>query len=112
MKKIIFAIAFIIFTGSTALLAGNLRAYLSYATFTSPDGPYIETYLSIHANSVKFVKLENDRFQGTVNILMTFNQDNEIKAYKKYELKSPEVKDTSNMDFHFIDQHIAEVKSC
>ena len=104
MKKIIFAIAFIIFTGSTALLAGNLRAYLSYATFTSPDGPYIETYLSIDASSVKFVKLENDKFQGTVNILMTFNQDNEIKAYKKYELKSPEVKDTSNMDFHFIDQ--------
>jgi len=104
MKKIILIITFTILTGSTGLMAENLWAYLSYATFNSPEGPYIETYLSIDATSVKFVKLENDKFQGTVNIIMTFKQNNEIKAFKKYELKSPEVEDTTKMDFHFIDQ--------
>ena len=104
MKKIIIAIAFIIFSTSSGLLAGNLRAYLSYATFTSPDGPYIETYLSVDAASIKFVELENEKFQGTVNIIMTFNQNNEIKAFKKYELKSPVLDDTMNLNFHFIDQ--------
>lgn len=105
MKKI-FPLVFILvslFPG-TGMQAGNLWAFLSYSTFNSPDGPYIETYLSVAGKSVKFVKLENGKFQATVNILMTFKQENEIKAFKKYELYSPEIEDTVLVDFQFIDQ--------
>jgi len=83
---------------------GNLWAYLTYATFESPEGPYIETYLAVDARTIVFKQLEDGKFMGTVNILMTFKQNNEIKAFKKYELKSPEVGDTTKLDFHFIDQ--------
>ena len=104
--KTIFSLVFILVFAlpGSGILAGNLWAFLSYATFNSPEGPYVETYLSIAANSVKFVKNDQGRYQATVNILMTFKQENEIRAFKKYELHSAEIDDTLAMDFQFIDQ--------
>ncbi len=104
MKKIhgILIIAGLLF--ASAAPARNLWAFLSYASFNSPEGPYLETYLSVAANSVLFVKQENGRYKATVNVLMTFKQGNEIKAFRKYELASQEVADTANLSFYFIDQ--------
>ena len=105
MKKI-FPVIFILmatFPG-TSIQAGNLWAFLSYSTFNSPEGPFIETYLSVAANSVKFVKNDNGKYQATVNILMTFKQDDTIKAFKKYELSSSEIEDTLKTNFQFVDQ--------
>ncbi len=82
----------------------NLWAFLSYSTFNSPEGPYIETYMTVAGNSVKYIKLENGKFQATVNVLMTFKQNDVIKAFKKYELKSPEIDDTVSNNYEFIDQ--------
>lgn len=90
--------------GGTSASAKNLWAYLTYATFNSPEGPYIETYLSIAGNSVKWIKQSDGKYKATVNVLMTFKDKNDIKAFKKYELKSNEVADTSNLNFQFIDQ--------
>ncbi|MEI6455515.1 MAG: GWxTD domain-containing protein [bacterium] len=84
--------------------AKNLWAFLTYSTFNSPDGPYIETYISIAGNSVQFVKNERGKFQATVNILMTFKQGDAIKTFSKYELPSPELTDTTNINLYFIDQ--------
>jgi len=104
MKRYTIIIFLVMVSGMASVTGGNLWAYLTYSTFYSPDGPYIETYLAIDAKSVKYTKTSNGKFQGTVNILMTFKQNSEIKAFKKYELKSPAVADTSKLDFHFIDQ--------
>ncbi len=85
--------------------AKNLNGFLSYATFYSPtDGPYVETYLSIVGNSVNYLKLENGLFQGTIEVTMIFRNDDEIVDFSKYEVLSPEVKDTSNINSSFIDQ--------
>ena len=84
--------------------ARNLWAYLTYTTFNSPEGPYVETYLSIADNSVKWVKQENGKYLATVNVLMMFKQDKAIKAFKKYELKSNEISDTNDLSLQFIDQ--------
>ncbi|MHC1707230.1 MAG: GWxTD domain-containing protein [Bacteroidales bacterium] len=85
--------------------SGNIQAYLSYCTFISPkDGPYIETYLSVYAKSITFRKISDSSFQGSVGITMIFKQNHEVKNFKKYELKSPVVKDTNALDFSFIDQ--------
>ena len=57
MKK--YYILFISLIVAFNVNANKLQAYLSYATFLSPaDGPYIETYLSVVGNSVKFIKNE------------------------------------------------------
>jgi GWxTD domain-containing protein len=83
----------------------NLRAYLSYSVFYSPEhGPYLETYLTILGKSVVFVKNDNGRFQGTVLVTMLFKQNDSIKDYRKYELHSPEVDDTTTINFSFLDQ--------
>jgi GWxTD domain-containing protein len=102
MKKSIFLFA--IFILPFFAEARNLWAFLTYGTFNSPDGPYVETYLSVAGNSVNYVKTVNGKFQATVNILMTFKQNNEIKAFKKYELNSPGIDDTTKVNYEFIDE--------
>jgi GWxTD domain-containing protein len=81
--------------------ARNLWAFLTYSTFNSPEGSYVETYLTIAGNSVRYQKLDNGTYQATINILMTFRQGIEIKAFSKYELKSPEIQDTTSADLYF-----------
>ena len=104
MKRLVFLIVWAALLIPPGTQARNIWAYLSYATFSSPEGPYIETYLSIEASTVLFVWQEDGNYQGTVNIIMTFKQNNEIRAFKKYELKSPVVADTLKRNFQFIDQ--------
>lgn len=84
--------------------AKNVWAFLTYSTFNSPEGPYIETYLTVAGNSVKYVKKENGKFQATVNVLMTFKQNAIIKAFKKYDLNSPEIEDTTKNTYEFLDE--------
>jgi GWxTD domain-containing protein len=86
-----------------------LWAFLTYSTFNSPEGPYVETYLTVAGNTVTFIKKDNGKFQATVNILMTFKLNNEIKAFKKYELNSPEIDDTTKTLFQFIDEQRYQV---
>lgn len=95
--------AILVICGSS-LSAKNLWAYLTYATFNSPEGPYVETYLSVAGNSVKWIKQENGKFKATVNVLMMFKDKKDIKSFKKYELNSNELADTANLNFQFIDQ--------
>jgi len=105
MKKTLFFIIFsVLILGGSSVSAKNLWAYLTYATFNSPQGPYVETYLSIAGNSVKWIKQDNGKFKATVNVLMTFKEKGDIKAYKKYELNSNELADTADLNFQFIDQ--------
>ncbi|MCX6251643.1 MAG: GWxTD domain-containing protein [Bacteroidetes bacterium] len=89
--------------------AKNLWAFLTYASFSSPQGPYVETYLTVAGNTVKYLKKENGKYQASVNILITFKQKNVIKAFKKYELNSPEIDDSSKNDYQFIDEQRFQV---
>jgi GWxTD domain-containing protein len=83
----------------------NLNANLSFTVFYSPDiGPYVETYLSIAGNSVNFVKNDNNNFQASVEVLILFMKGNEVINYDKYQLFSPELQDTSQILFSFLDQ--------
>jgi GWxTD domain-containing protein len=78
---------------------------MTYATFYSPvDGPYVETYLTVVGNSVKFIKNQNGKFQGSIQITIIFKKDSLIKDFKKYNLMSPEVTDTAGINLNFIDQ--------
>lgn len=85
--------------------AADVTAYLTYATFNVPEkGPYIETYLSVIGNSVKFVKNAKGNYQGVVDIAINFSQNGVIKNARKYTLNSPEVSDTTKGFPNFIDQ--------
>ncbi len=104
MKKIFFVLAFLAAFASGAE-ARKLSASLNYATFYSPaDGPYLETYLSVAGHSVVFQKIDNGMFRAAIDITMIFRKNDTVMNFKKYELLSPEVADTSVVDFNFIDQ--------
>jgi len=105
MKKIISLFVLVLLVSSFSSQARDLKAYLFYCTFLSlEDGPFIETYISVDGNSVNFIEMDNGKFQGTLEITMMFKLDGEIKDFKKYELLSPDISDTTNINFHFIDQ--------
>jgi len=104
MKKTFLVLCLgIILSASNHLQARSLWAFLTYTTFNSPEGPFVETYLSFAGNSLKYLKLENGKYQASVNVLMTFKQNEEIKAFKKYTFSSPEIADTTLVNLNFID---------
>lgn len=87
------------------LANSKVTAYLTYAAFNVPSKtPYLETYLSIIGNSVNFVKNASGKFQGAVEISISFLQDGAIKNAQKYTLNSPETIDTGLAYPNFIDQ--------
>lgn len=83
-----------------------LDVQFDYCQFTSSDNrSFIETYLSVDGNSTKFKQTEDGNFQSKIEVEFIFyNNNNEIKKVDKYNLLSPIVEDTSNIDFVFLDQ--------
>jgi GWxTD domain-containing protein len=104
MKNLFLLFCLTLFTSADVNANGRLTAYLTYANFNVPGkSPYIETYLSVIGNSVKFVRTATGKFQGAVDIAISFTQGEEIKNAKKYTLNSPETTDTSLARPSFID---------
>jgi len=88
-----------------AVQAQNMRAYLSYATFDTPDDkPYIETYLTIKNSSLKQLVQQSGQYSGKLNVQIIFRQnDSTIVNYGKYELNGPEIVDTMDNALTFLD---------
>lgn len=104
MKKISALFTVMLLTVSFAVAQG-LQAHLSYATFLSEkEGTFVETYLSINPNSIKYEAVDNGKFRGAVEITMLFKQGDSVKAFDKYVLHSPHVEDTANIKERFLDQ--------
>ena len=106
MKKILALSLLLISAGAFAASAPrSLGAYLSHATFNIPgNSPYLETYLEIIGNTIVYKQNAGGKFQGSVQVTMIIRQDSVIKDYRKYELLSPELDDTTAIALNFIDQ--------
>jgi GWxTD domain-containing protein len=86
-------------------ISANVVAYMTSASFNVPGkSPFYETYLSVIGNSVKFVKNANGKYQGAVDIAISFSQNGELKNAQKYSLNSPELDDTTKGFPNFLDQ--------
>ncbi|NVO04156.1 MAG: GWxTD domain-containing protein [Bacteroidetes bacterium] len=105
MKKLLLLSLYLFVFSLNHLEAKKLNAFFSYSSFVSPtDGPYLETYLSVIGNSATYILNDGKKFQSTIEITLLFKQGETIKNFKKYNLKSPEVIDSSSISFNFIDQ--------
>lgn len=83
----------------------HVEAYFSYTNFLSPvDGPFVETYLSIYGNSVKFVETEKGKVEAKVEVTSIFSKDGKIVAFDKINLHSPVISDTAKRSIFFHDQ--------
>lgn len=104
MKKA-FLFILLTFVFSISFYATNLKAYFTYCTFNSPEnGPYIETYLSVVGNSTVYKLNEANNYQSTIEVTLIFKQGDDVKKFKKYNLLSPEIKDSLAIKDNFIDQ--------
>lgn len=104
-KNYLLILVFFLFVGMMQSEAKNLRAMLNYTIFDVPGkGPYIETYLSVSGQSVAFRLNDKGSYQAIIEVTFIFRQGDEIKEFDKYQLFSPEVSDTTTIDFDFIDQ--------
>jgi len=101
MRK--FAIIIMLITISLISKSSNLSVYYYYSPFYNSEvGTYLETYITVIGNSAVFKKNENGKYQAIVEVTMLFNQEDNVKEYRKYNLKSPEIDDTTNIP-NFID---------
>lgn len=102
-KKIVCLFCFTLLF-ATASFSQGVKAYFNYNIFYIPEkGPFIETYISVLGNSIMFIKNENKKSQGSVEIGIMIKQMEEIKAANKYNLLSPEIADTTTTRPNFID---------
>jgi GWxTD domain-containing protein len=107
MKRYLILLTALVLSAPVALAQDGkyLEAQLFYAKFFSPaDGPYLETYLSVVGNTVNYQSLPEGGFQGKIEVSMIFTKEGAVVNFDKYELLSPVVKDTTNIDFNFLDQ--------
>jgi GWxTD domain-containing protein len=83
-------------------LSSKVTVYFNYNVFnTLKSKPYLETYLTISGNSVKYSPV-NAGYQAGVTINWTIKKGSEIIKSTKYNLKSPLVKDSMSFP-SFID---------
>nr|NQU94437.1 GWxTD domain-containing protein [Bacteroidota bacterium] len=105
MKKIITFSLSLLMISALSANSRYLQAQLFYAKFYSPvDGPYVETYLSVVGSSVVYQMNENNKFQAKLEVTMIFSQEGNVVNFDKYELLSPEIEDTTTVDFNFLHQ--------
>ncbi len=105
MKKIILTLATLSFLVLSGLQAQNLQALFHHASFFSPsEGPFVETYLRIFGPSAEYKSIENGKFQASLEVTILFKQDEKIQNFRKYNLLSEEVADTSKSIPNFLDQ--------
>ena len=104
-KSFTFLLIMIVLCVNYTATAQSLQAFFSNATFSIPgEEPYLETYIEIIGKSIKYKATTGDKFQGNVQVTLIVKQDSVIKDFRKFELKSPEITDTTNVALNFIDQ--------
>ena len=103
MKKTALSILIALFVTQT--FAKNLSAFFAYSTFDIPEQkPYIETYLKVIGNTVKFIPGEANKLNGQLEVQWIIKSEDKIVHYDKYNLHSPSVSENDSIIPNFIDQ--------
>ena len=105
LMKNTLAVITIIFLNLSNSKAQSLEVQFDFCQFTSEQTSFLETYLSIDGKSSRYVKNNNGQYQSTLEILYEFKDSSgAIKKTDRYNLLSPMVDDTTNINFVFLDQ--------
>lgn len=106
MKRYHYLLTAWLFILSFPASSQHLRAFMQNSGFLSlqTDTPYAETYLSIPGNSLLYKKNNHGKYEGSAEITIIYLRDsNNVAAYDKYMLLSPEIDDTVNISFSMLD---------
>ena len=95
-----FLILLSVFIYSTVF--ANITVYFNYGIFnTSNSKPYLETYLTISGNSVKFKSVDGG-YQASINVSWKILKGTETIKASTYNVLSPKASDTLHLP-SFID---------
>ncbi|OFX81236.1 MAG: hypothetical protein A2X12_00620 [Bacteroidetes bacterium GWE2_29_8] len=101
MKRLfLFSFLLSLFLLSLSADGKTLRSLFAYNLFylQTDNMPYIETYLSVNSSTVKFYKNSSNKYQSTLVITMSFKQNGKLIKYNKYNLRSLEFSDTTEVN--------------
>ena len=85
-------------------VTAQLESFVSFSSFNSPEGPYLETYLSINSNSLNLIENSKNLFSGKVNVSIEIFKNDSLYFFDKYLLESPNYLYKQDNDLFFIDQ--------
>ncbi len=78
----------------------SLQVNFDYKTFLIPnEGPYIETHLNFIGGTMNYTRNTEGFLEANIEALIVFKNLDEIIAYEKINLKSPETMDSLFVDF-------------
>lgn len=93
MKQLFFILIFLLIKISS--FAGNIEVSVQLCKFNHPEkGPFVETYISVDGNSVKWTKTNGGKMQSSIQISLLFSKGDSIITYNNYTLQGPEVDST------------------
>lgn len=87
MKHIFFTL---ILALNSLLTFSQIDAIFNHKTFNSPTGTYLETYIYLYANTLKYVPNEANVPKCAVEITQLIKLKDSIVAFQKYTLVNPE----------------------
>jgi GWxTD domain-containing protein len=103
MNRIIIFALIITLAFSIDISAQNVKAYLNYNEFYSPEaGSYLESYVSIEGNSMQWKKQENGKMISQAEVTIIFRQDSQIIDFSKNIISSQQISDSSEMNQNFM----------
>ena len=77
-------------TGTADAQAIRPKALFSHANFMmAGKSPYVESYLLVKGNSVKYARNANGKFQASIEVILTVTEGEKIKFADRYNLLSP-----------------------
>lgn len=83
-----------------------LDANISFSTFKSPSGNYLELYLHILGRGTQFETLPDSTVQASLEVVVLFKQGEEIIKFDKYRLTSPTFNEPT--DFMDLKRYVLE----
>ncbi|MCD6366680.1 MAG: GWxTD domain-containing protein [Bacteroidales bacterium] len=93
---IVFFLAGFLFVSGFAQKNNQSETYFYFSKYYAPDmGAYLEFYFTTLGRSVKYMPIADNKWQASVDFLLLFKQNGEIKQFRKYNLLSPVVADST-----------------
>ena len=71
--------------------------------FAPGKGHYVESNFLIPGTKIRYVKNENGKYQGGIEVTLVYKSGSEIRAFEKYILNSVELEDSTHSAIGLID---------
>lgn len=98
---ILFSFLFLQMEAQNLSTGVNIRT----AQFYLPgEGPYVEVYVAIAGTAIQYERNKKHLLEAGVEIQMLVLEQGKVHSYEKYELLSPPVVDTTDINFSLMDQ--------